>query len=114
LEPRFSGGVEASLRNSSLNIVVGSGMGQQKDSHFVVLIVEDDALTLMDAVEFVTEAGFDVVTAKNADAISILESRDDIRVIFTDVSMPGSMGGLKLAQTVRNRAPRLISSSPRD
>lgn len=72
----------------------------------VVLVVEDDPLTLIYAVELVNEAGFSAVSAKNADdAIVILESRDDIRVIFTDIDMPGSMDGLKLAHAVRDRWP---------
>ena len=61
---------------------------------------------LMDALNLVTEAGFDAIGAKNADeAIHILESRSDIRVVFTDVNMPGSMDGIKLAHAVRNRWP---------
>ncbi|MGB8609593.1 response regulator, partial [Bradyrhizobium sp.] len=60
----------------------------------------------MDAVDMVRAAGFDVVEAENADeAILILESRFDITVIFTDVHMPGSMDGLKLAAAVRDRWP---------
>jgi CheY-like chemotaxis protein len=64
----------------------------------VVLIVEDEFLIRMDAVDMVRSAGFDVVEAANADeAILILEDRLDITVVFTDIQMPGSMDGLKLA-----------------
>jgi two-component system, response regulator PdtaR len=35
----------------------------------------------------------------------ILEGRRDIRVVFTDVHLPGSMEGLKLAHAVRDRWP---------
>jgi CheY-like chemotaxis protein len=53
-----------------------------------------------------THAGFRVVDAANADeAIAILESRRDIRVVVTDIQMPGSMDGLKLAATIGNRWP---------
>jgi CheY-like chemotaxis protein len=38
-------------------------------------------------------------------AIGILESRDDIKIMFTDINMPGSMDGIKLAQAVRGRWP---------
>jgi two-component system, response regulator PdtaR len=52
------------------------------------------------------EAGFDVVEAGNADeAIAILEARPDIHVVFTDIQMPRSMDGLKLAEFVRGRWP---------
>src|SRR6476646_6789894 len=62
----------------------------------VVLIVEDEFLLRMNAVEMIKEAGFEVVEAGNADeAIAILENRLDIRVVFTDIQMPGSMDGLK-------------------
>ena len=72
----------------------------------LVLVVEDEPLMLMDALDLVTEAGFEAIGAKNADeAIRILESRSDIRVVFTDVNMPGSMDGIKLAHAVRNRWP---------
>src|SRR5580658_7363399 len=81
-------------------------MGRQMQNRPVVLVVEDEPLTLMDAVELVADAGFEALSARNADdAIHILESRDDIRVIFTDVNMPGSMDGLKLACVARNRWP---------
>jgi CheY-like chemotaxis protein len=81
-------------------------MGQQKQNRPVVLVVEDEPLTLMDAVELVNEAGFEAISARNADdAMTILERREDIRMIFTDINMPGSMDGLKLAHAVRNRWP---------
>jgi CheY-like chemotaxis protein len=71
-----------------------------------VLIVEDELLVRLDAVRTIEDAGFKVIEAANADqAIRILESCKDIRVIFTDIRMPGSMDGLKLAHAVRNRWP---------
>jgi CheY-like chemotaxis protein len=58
----------------------------------VVLIVEDEALVRMTAVDMVEEAGFKVLEATNADeAIRLLEARRDITVVFTDIEMPGSM-----------------------
>jgi CheY-like chemotaxis protein len=80
----------------------------------VVLIVEDEHLLRLSAVKDIEDAGFEVIEAANADeAIRILESRRDIRVVFTDVQMPGSMDGLKLAHAVRNRWPpiRIIVTS---
>ena len=78
----------------------------EKQKRLVVLVVEDEPLMLMDALDLVTDAGFEAIGAKNADeAIRILENRDDIRVVFTDVNMPGSMDGIKLAHAVRNRWP---------
>jgi CheY-like chemotaxis protein len=77
-----------------------------KKKRLVVLVVEDEPLMLMDAVDLVTQAGFEAIGAKNADeAINILEGRNDIRVVFTDINMPGSMDGIRLAHAVRNRWP---------
>ncbi len=74
----------------------------------VVLIVEDEPVLRMLAVEVVEEAGFIAIEARDADeAIILLESRSDIALLFTDINMPGSMDGLKLAHTVRDRWPRI-------
>ena len=60
----------------------------------------------MMAVDLVEDAGFDAVEARSADeAVAILEARTDICVVFTDVDMPGSMDGLKLAASIRDRWP---------
>ena len=60
-----------------------------------VLIVEDEMMLRMRAVDIVEDAGFCSVEAVNADeALSILESRSDISLLFTDIQMPGSMDGL--------------------
>jgi CheY-like chemotaxis protein len=73
-----------------------------------VLVVEDDFLSRLHAVNLVEDAGYIAVEAFNADeAIRILETRKDIRIVFTDIDMPGSMDGLKLAQAVRKRCPQL-------
>jgi len=75
-------------------------------SQFAVLVVEDEPLLLWDAVDLVEDAGFKAYAASNADeAIRLLEQHPDIRVLFTDVDMPGSMDGLKLARAVRDRWP---------
>lgn len=72
----------------------------------IVLIVEDEMLLRMRAVNMVEDAGFTPVEAVDADeAAAILESRSDIALLFTDIQMPGSMDGLKLAHAVRERWP---------
>jgi CheY-like chemotaxis protein len=72
----------------------------------VILVVDDETIIRWGAVKMVEDAGFEVLEAANADeAIEILESRNDIRVVFTDIHMPGSMDGLKLANAVRDRWP---------
>ena len=74
----------------------------------VVLVVEDEMVLRMRAVDVVEDAGFVPVEAVSADeAISILESRDDISLLFTDIQMPGTMDGLKLAHAAHARWPHI-------
>ena len=81
-------------------------MTSEISSPYAVLVVEDDPLLRMHAVDIVEDAGFTAIEAKDADeAIAILEKRSDITLLFTDIQMPGSMDGLKLAQAVRDRWP---------
>ena len=71
-----------------------------------VLVVEDEALIRIDIVDYLEREGFEVYeAAHSAAAIKILESNPSISVIFTDIDMPGSMDGLKLAAAVRDRWP---------
>jgi two-component sensor histidine kinase len=73
-----------------------------------VLVVEDEMMLRMRAVDIVEDAGFTAVEAVNADdALTILESRSDIKLLFTDIQMPGSMDGLKLAYAVHERWPSI-------
>jgi CheY-like chemotaxis protein len=80
----------------------------------VILIVEDEFLLRMDSAEMIENAGFEVIQAGNADeAIAVLQARPAIHVVFTDIQMPGSMDGLKLARFVRDRWPpiKIIATS---
>jgi DNA-binding NtrC family response regulator len=72
----------------------------------VVPVVQDETFVRMAAVDLVEDGGFEAIEAKDADhAIRILETRTDIRIVFTDIDMPGSMDGIKLAAAVRGRWP---------
>jgi len=72
----------------------------------VILVVENEVLLSLDISEALKDEGFDVVAVSNADdAITVLETRNDVRTIFTDIDLPGSMDGLKLAAAVRDRWP---------
>lgn len=71
-----------------------------------VLVVEDEILLRMDLAMSLEDQGFKVYEASNADeAINILNAHSDIHLMFTDIDMPGSMDGLKLAAAVRDRWP---------
>jgi two-component sensor histidine kinase/DNA-binding NarL/FixJ family response regulator len=73
-----------------------------------VLVVEDEMVLRMRAVDIVEDAGFTAIQAVNADeALSILETRSDVSLLFSDIQMPGSMDGLKLAHAVHDRWPSI-------
>jgi CheY-like chemotaxis protein len=74
--------------------------------NLVVLIVESEILIRMNIVTTAQELGYQVLEAANADdALNILEIRRDIGAVITDICMPGSMDGLKLAQAIKGRWP---------
>ena len=82
----------------------------------IVLVVEDDFLLRMDAVDIVRNAGFEAIEAANADqAIAIIEADPDIHIVFTDVQMPGTMDGLRLARFIKDRWPpiKIVATSGR-
>lgn len=73
-----------------------------------VLIVEDEVFVRMIGADALEEAGYRVVEAGTADeALEVLERGQDIRILFTDIRMPGSMDGLRLAEVVHERWPRI-------
>jgi CheY-like chemotaxis protein len=73
----------------------------------IVLVVEDQTLIRMEAVEALTTYGYEVMEASGADeALTILDTRaNEIRALFTDIEMPGSVDGLELAYKVRRGWP---------
>jgi CheY-like chemotaxis protein len=84
----------------------GANVAESNNPKDLVLVVEDEALIRMHSADMIRDLGFEVIEAVDADeAVSLLESIADIRVVFTDIQMPGSMDGLLLAAVVRNRWP---------
>ena len=74
-----------------------------------ILIVDDEPLLRMAAFAMVEDAGFEAIEAADAtEAIAILESRSDIRLVFTDIEMPQGIDGLKLAALIRHRWPPIV------
>jgi CheY-like chemotaxis protein len=91
-------------------------MPQPPTAASVVLVVEDEDLVRRMAVDTLEDEGFTLVEAATADeALALLEVRDDIAILFTDIEMPGSMNGLELASQVAVRWPhiRLVLTSGR-
>ncbi len=73
-----------------------------------VLIVEDELFVRMIGADALEEAGYRVIEAGSADeALDVLERGRDVKVLFTDIRMPGSMDGLRLAAVVHERWPAI-------
>ena len=73
-----------------------------------VLVVEDEELVRIDNCERLEQAGFAVLEAADADeALALLEVHPEIRVLVTDVRMPGWMSGIDLARQVEKRWPEI-------
>lgn len=84
-------------------------MGQHFiETPLIVLVVEDEPLIRMVAEDMIMDAGFIPISASDAcDAIRLLEDREDISIIFTDIDLPGGPNGLDLARNVRARWPSI-------
>lgn len=79
-----------------------------RDPKPVILVVEDELFVRLMAIDAIEYAGYDVVGVETGDeALTLLDSREDIGLIFTDIKMPGKVDGLQLAAHVRERWPRL-------
>ncbi|MDB5450326.1 MAG: hypothetical protein JWQ52_1454 [Phenylobacterium sp.] len=84
-------------------------MSQSAPEPIVIAVVDDELLVRMIAEEVLTDEGYHVLEAGDADeALRILEARPDTRVLFTDVTMPGSLNGYALAEIARRRWPQLL------
>jgi two-component system, response regulator PdtaR len=74
-----------------------------------ILVVEDETLIRLWVADLLAENGFSVLEAKDADvALKLLESRPDVKLLFTDVQMPGSLNGMELAREVHARWPHVL------
>jgi CheY-like chemotaxis protein len=74
----------------------------------IVLIVEDEPMQRMLMADMLYHGGFWSVEASDAyQALRLLESRPDIRIVFTDIKLPYGMDGLELAAIVRQRWPEI-------
>ena len=83
-------------------------MDEPSTTPTVVLVVEDEPLVRLLAVDVLEEAGFEVIEAPTADyAVTVLEKREDVRVVFTDVDMPGRLNGFQLARHVQDNHHRV-------
>ncbi|WP_312795800.1 response regulator [Tianweitania sp.] len=83
-------------------------MGNAADKP-TALIVDDEALLRMHAAEVLEENGYTVLEAATADeALQILATTSDVKLLFTDIEMPGKLDGLELARRVHDRWPHIL------
>lgn len=84
------------------------GFVASADHGAAVLVVEDEPLVRAMAADIFMDAGYRVFEARDAnEALMILEGRDDVGAVFTDIEMPGTMNGIALATTIRTRWPKV-------
>jgi two-component system, response regulator PdtaR len=80
-----------------------------EDRYPVALVVEDEMLLRLHAAGLLEERGFAVLEAANAtEALNVLQSRSDVRLLFTDIQMPGALDGMDLVREVHARWPRVL------
>jgi CheY-like chemotaxis protein len=77
-------------------------------SRQAVLVVEDESLVRMFAVDVLEDEGYEVIEASDAQqALAELKARPDIKLVFTDINMPGAMDGVELAREIARTRPGL-------
>jgi YesN/AraC family two-component response regulator len=82
--------------------------GMDSNNNPAVLIVEDDPLIRMTAADLIADAGWEAFEAANAEeALKVIDEHPEIRVLFTDVNMPGPVDGIRLAECVNRDHPRI-------
>jgi CheY-like chemotaxis protein len=75
----------------------------------VVLVAEDDALIRMGAADQLELDGYEVLEAANAgEALAMIQVRPEVKVLFTDIDMPGELDGMELAELVHQRWPEVL------
>jgi two-component system, response regulator PdtaR len=80
----------------------------QIDARPVALVVEDEVLVRMYACELLEEQGFNVLQAATAErALKVMEAEPQVRLLFTDIQMPGAFDGMDLARRVHARWPKV-------
>jgi two-component system, response regulator PdtaR len=83
-------------------------MEQTSASTPTILVVEDEPLVRLVGTLLLADAGFNVIEACNAEeALRVLEASSDVRIVFTDVEMPGALDGFGLARCVHERWPSI-------
>jgi CheY-like chemotaxis protein len=89
----------------------------QAASQDAILVVEDEALVRMVAVDALSETGLRLYEAGDAEeALAVLKEHPDVALVFTDINMPGELDGVSLVQRIHKLWPKieLIVTSGRE
>ncbi|MES5099760.1 PAS domain-containing protein [Agrobacterium sp. BA1120] len=101
--PRHAGEVEATDVEKEATTDALRADGEE-----TILVVDDEPLVRMLAVEELQDLGYSVIEAEDgASALRILNSARDISLLITDVGLPGGMNGRQLADAARVKRPEL-------
>jgi CheY-like chemotaxis protein len=97
----------AALGSGSVFAVERACPGYEREIRNGILVVEDEVLVRMVIADELRDAGYTVIEASNAlEALELLRHNSvDVRLILSDVRMPGTMDGAALARTVRSEFP---------
>jgi signal transduction histidine kinase len=81
----------------------------ESENDELVLVVEDDEDVRTNTVMMVRELGYGVVEAGDGNAaLGVLEKQPAVRLLFTDVGLPGGLNGRQLAEKARQLRPDLV------
>jgi len=94
---------------TTLPVVIQNMSKEQRHPDSVVLVVEDEPIVRLDTAETLQQRGLTVVEAATAaDALKILETRPEVRLVFTDMGIPGRIKGMDLARLVHQYWPHIL------
>ena len=86
-------------------------MGHSKPFHATtVLVVEEDDDQRCLVGTLFEESGFEVVECENAEeALAQMQDRgEEMALVYTDVTLPGRIDGVELANTVHDELPEVL------
>jgi CheY-like chemotaxis protein len=71
-----------------------------------VLVVEDDVILRLDTCEYLRNKGYRVIEATTAEeAMAVLGAHEGVDLVFCDVQLPGSIGGLSFTVWAHEHFP---------
>lgn len=80
---------------------------EPQGNQFKILIVEDEPAVRMIAADILRDAGYSVTETATATEAMVVLSSQPIDLVFSDVLMPGSIGGLTLAGWIKTNRPKI-------